>query len=79
MAFNPFRPAAPAMRAHVIRIIGPVSAHRFAVLATDAGEALAAVVADLGHSEIAEVTGDVLVPAAAASLGLEPGQPLRLA
>lgn len=77
MAFNPFRRPASPMRAHIIRVSGAATA-RFAVLAADSGQALAAVVADLGPCDIAEVTDDVLAPAAAAGLGLEPGRPRRL-
>ncbi|KQT57178.1 hypothetical protein ASG52_03700 [Methylobacterium sp. Leaf456] len=77
MAFNPFRQVAPELRAHVIRVTGG-EAERFAVLAADSGQALAAVVAGLRPCDIAEVTGEVLAPAAAARLPLEPGRPLRL-
>ncbi len=77
MGFNPFRPAAPPLRAHVIRVTG-AAAERFAVLAADSGQALAAVVAGLGPCDIAEVTGETLDPATAARLPLEPGRPLRL-
>ncbi|WP_283207402.1 hypothetical protein [Methylorubrum suomiense] len=39
---------------------------------------MAAMVADLSLSDIAEITGEVLNSNVAARLGLTPGRPLRL-
>lgn len=82
MASTPSRRRDRPMQAHVIRVHAPggagPSSERFAVLAADSGEALAAMVAGLAPSAIAEVTGEVLDPAAAAGLGLEPSRPHRL-
>lgn len=67
------------MRAYVIRVSSPDEPpSRFAVLAGDSGQAMAAVIASLGVSDIAEVTDEVLDMGAAVSLRLEPGRPLRL-
>lgn len=82
MLFNPFRKTTSPMRAHVINVTGTrvagAAAERFAVLAGDPGQALAAVIASLGPCDIAEITGEMLAPTAAASLDLEPGRPLRV-
>ncbi len=77
MAFNPFRRTAVPLRGHVIHVTG-ASPGRFAVLATDPGTALAAVITGLGQCDIAEVTSEVLAPEVVAVLRLEPGRPLRL-
>lgn len=76
---HPFRHGASAVRTYVIRVSSPNKAPtRFAVLAPSSGQAMAAMVADLGLSDIAEITGEVLNSNVAARLGLTPGRPLRL-
>jgi hypothetical protein len=83
MASYPSRRRDRPMRAYVIRVYDPVGkgapGDRFAVLATDPGDAMAAMIAGLAPSAIAEVTDEVLDPSAAAGLGLEPRRPVRLA
>jgi len=75
------RPADP-MQAHIIRVYSFSEARtptfRYAVLATDTREAMAAVIGRLDLCDTAEVTHDVLDPALAEQIGLQPGQPHRL-
>lgn len=70
------------MQAHIIRVHSFSEAQpptfRFAVLATDTREAMAAVISKLDLCDMAEVTHDVLDPAIAEQIGLQPGQPHRL-
>lgn len=79
MAYNPFRRGPPGRRAYIVRVSSPGTAvRRFAVLSHHSGQAMASVVADLDPCDVAELTDEVLDPAIAASLGLEPDRPCRL-
>lgn len=75
------RPAG-TMQAHIIRVYSYSEAlppaFRFAVLAADTREAMAAVIRKLDLCDMAEVTHDVLDPIVADQIGLKPGEPHRL-